>query len=206
MSRAAARKRSQVACVLLAAGGSQRLGQPKQLVRHRTRPLLLHALEAARTALPDSPLIVVLGAHPLRLRLVVQRAARGAVVAQNPRWASGLATSLQTGLAAAPRRTRAILVLLADQPLVGAEALRRLTAAWRRRPGVAAAAVYLGRAGVPAILPRRDWPALRALRGDSGARALLRDDARLTLVNMPEAALDIDTPSDVTKLRFSSRS
>jgi CTP:molybdopterin cytidylyltransferase MocA len=201
MSRAAARKRSPVACVLLAAGGSQRLGRPKQLVRHRTRPLLLHALEAAHTALPDSPLVVVLGAHALRLRLVARRATRGAIVAQNSRWADGLASSLQAGLAATPRGTRAILVLLADQPQVGAKALRRLLAAWRRRPGVAAAAAYLGRAGVPAILPRRNWPALRALRGDSGARALLRDNAALTLVDMPEAALDIDTPADLRRLR-----
>jgi molybdenum cofactor cytidylyltransferase len=201
MNRAAARKRSPVACVLLAAGGSARLGRPKQLVRHRTRPLLVHALEAARAALPDSPLVVVLGAHPLRLRLVVRRAAPGAIAVRNPRWADGLASSLQTGLAATPPKTRAILVLLADQPHVGAAALRRLLAAWRRRPGVAAAAAYLGRAGVPAILPRRTWPALRALRGDSGARALLRDSATLTLIDMPEAALDIDTPADLSRLR-----
>jgi molybdenum cofactor cytidylyltransferase len=207
MSRAAARKGSPVACVLLAAGGSQRLGQPKQLVRHRVRPLLLHAVEAAHLALPGSPLIVVLGAHALRLRLLLRRADCGAIAVRNPRWAEGLAGSLQTGLAAAPRGTRAILVLLSDQPQVGARALLRLVRAWRGRPGLPAAAAYLDRAGVPAILPRRSWPALRALRGDSGARALLRDTAALTLVGMPEAALDIDTPADVAKLKaLSSRS
>lgn len=201
MSRAAARQRSGVTCVLLAAGGSQRLGRPKQLARHRTRPLLRHALEAARAALPESPLIVVLGAHATRLRLVVRRMATGAVTVQNSRWANGLASSLQAGLAASPRGTRAILVMLADQPQVDAKALRRLLAAWRRRPGVAAAAGYLDRAGVPAVLPRRHWPALRALRGDSGARALLRDGTPLTLVEMPEAAVDIDTPADLRRLR-----
>jgi CTP:molybdopterin cytidylyltransferase MocA len=189
-----------VACVLLAAGGSRRLGQPKQLLRYRTRPLLLHALEAAHRALPQSPLIVVLGAHALRLRLVLRRANCGAIAAANARWADGLASSLRAGLAAAPHGTRAILVLLSDQPQVGAAALTRLARAWGRRPGVPAAAAYLGHAGVPAILPRRSWAAVRALHGDSGARALLRNASPLTRVAMPEAALDIDTPTDLKLL------
>jgi CTP:molybdopterin cytidylyltransferase MocA len=185
---------------VLAAGGSRRLGKPKQLVRRRTRPLLAHTLAAARSALPTAPLIVVLGSHALRLRLVVRRAGHGITV-NNPRWEDGLATSLRAGLAATPPGTRALLVLLVDQPEVGAAALRRLVRAWRRRPGVPAAACYGGHAGVPAILPRRNWRAIRALRGDSGARALLRNAPSVTLVALPEAAIDIDTPADLAALR-----
>jgi molybdenum cofactor cytidylyltransferase len=65
---------------------------------------------------------------------------------------------------------------------------------------VPAAARYEGRIGVPAVLPRRHWRALKALQGDQGARALLRGSKELTLVDMPEASLDIDTPADVEKL------
>lgn len=137
----------------------------------------------------------------MRMRLVLQRAAPDALIAANPRWTEGLASSLQTGLDRVPARTRAILVLLVDQPRVGADALRRLLAAWRRRPGVPAAARYDNRAGVPAVLPRGSWRAVRALRGDSGARALLRDARVLTLVDMPEAAVDLDTPEDVSAWR-----
>ena len=201
MTRSAARDSTDVACILLAAGGSRRLGAAKQLVRYRTRPLLAHALAAARGALPQAPLIVVVGSEALRLKLVVRRARCGARNVANPRWREGMATSLRTGLAAVPRTARAALVLLTDQPHVDAAALARLLGAWRRRPGVPAAARYDERVGVPAVLPRRRWSALKELTGDQGARALLRGAPSITLVEMPEAALDIDTPADLLELR-----
>ena len=201
MTRSAARNRGDIACILLAAGGSRRLGVPKQLVRHRALPLLLHAVAAARSALPGAPLIVVVGAQALRVRLTLRRARCSARVVTNSHWVEGLATSLQAGLEAAPRTSRAALLLLVDQPRVSGAMLGRLLAEWRRRPGIPAAASYDGRAGVPAVLPRRRWRDLRALRGDQGARALLRGCAALTLVDMPEAAVDIDTPADLGKLR-----
>jgi CTP:molybdopterin cytidylyltransferase MocA len=188
-----------ISCIVLAAGGSRRLGFPKQLLRRRARPLLAHALGAARGALPHSSLIVVLGAQAQRLRLVVRRAAPKALVVYNARWAGGLASSLNAGLRAVPPRTAAILVTLVDQPNVDRAALQRLLTAWRRRPGGAAAALYAGHAGVPAVLPRRYWRAIRELRGDAGARALLRS-AGVTTVRMPEAELDIDTPADAATL------
>ena len=160
----------------------------------------MHAVEAARGALPRAPLIVVLGREALRLMLVLRRVQRGAQIVRNSRWNLGMATSLRAGLAAVPRNAQAALVLLVDQPHVDAAALRRLVAAWRRRPGVPAAAHYLGSAGVPAVLPRRRWREVRALRGDEGARVLLRD-RRVTLIEMPEAALDVDTPEDLRGLQ-----
>ena len=201
MVRFAARRSPALACVLLAAGGSRRLGHPKQLLRRQSRPLLLHAVDAARAAAPGVPLLVVLGAHRMRLRLVVRRAAPAAIVVANPRWAEGIASSLQAALERVPHATRAILVQLVDQPRVDADALRRLINAWRRRPGIAAAARYDNRVGVPAVLPRSSWRAVRALRGDSGARALLRAARTLTLVDMPQAAVDLDTPEDVSAWR-----
>jgi len=200
MTRSAATGLTNVAAVLLAAGGSRRLGFPKQLVRWRTRPLLAHALDAIRAALPNAPIIVVIGAHALRVRLAVRRTAPAAIVVTNARWADGLATSLRAGIAAVPRVNRAALITLVDQPRVDGRALRRLLRAWRRKRGIPAAARYDGRAGVPAVLPRRAWRAARSLTGDSGARSLLRGVASITLVDMPEAALDIDTAADLSRL------
>jgi len=205
---AAARREARIACVLLAAGGSSRLGRPKQLVRRGNRPLLLHALAAAHGALGrDDATVVVLGAGALRLRNVLRRSAprapngaRPARVAYNALWRAGLAGSLRVGLDALPRTARAALVMLVDQPNVDAAALLRLIAAWRARPSIPAAADYAGRAGVPAILPRRLWHAARSLEGDVGARALLRSVRELTLVEMPEAELDVDTEEDVARL------
>jgi molybdenum cofactor cytidylyltransferase len=201
-------RRLQIGCVLLAAGESSRLGRPKQLVRRRNRPLLLHALAAARGALgPDETTVVVLGAGALKLRNVLRRSqprARNGValarVAYNARWRAGIAASLRVGLDALPRTARAALVTLVDQPNVDAAVLRRLVAAWRARPATPAAARYSGRAGVPAILPRRLWHAARSLEGDVGARALLRTAPKVTLVEMPEAELDVDTEKDLARL------
>jgi CTP:molybdopterin cytidylyltransferase MocA len=200
MVGSAARLRRRLACVLLAAGGSRRLGRPKQLVRSRGRALLTRAIDAARGALPNAPLVTVLGAEALRLRALLRRRDPEALPILNAHWRSGLASSLARGLDALPGDVDAALVLLVDQPNVDADALQRLVAAWCRRPSAPAAARYLGRAGVPAILPRRSWRALRGLDGDLGARALLRGAATVTLVDMPEAELDIDTPEDAARL------
>ncbi len=160
----------------------------------------MHAVAAARRALPGAPLVVVVGADALRVRLVLQRARCGVRVVDNSRWREGMATSLQAGLAVAgDSAAKAALVMLVDQPLVGPAAIARLVSAWRRRPAVPAAARYEGRTGVPAVLPRRHWRALKSLRGDEGARALLRGPAT-TLVDMPEAGLDVDTPADLRRL------
>jgi molybdenum cofactor cytidylyltransferase len=196
----AARRSAALAAVVLAAGGSRRLGRPKQLLRRRGKPLLLHAVAAAREAAPG-PVVVVLGAQRQRLRLVLRRAAPETLIATNPRWTEGLASSLRAGLARVPPGTKAVLVLLVDQPHVDAKALDRLVTAWRRRPGVPAAARYDNCVGVPAVLPRRYWRAVRSLRGAGGARALLRGAGVLSVVDMPEAAVDLDTPEDVNAWR-----
>ena len=188
-----------MSCVVLAAGGSRRLGKPKQLVRFRARPLLVNAVEAAAAATGTDP-IVVLGADALRVRRALRGSSVGTVTIENRRWRTVLASSLRAGLEAVPARSKAVLVVLADQPLVGASALRRLVQAWRGRPALPAAAAYAGRLAVPAVLPRRMWPALRELEGDVGARRVLAGAARITAVPMPEAELDVDLPEDLARL------
>jgi molybdenum cofactor cytidylyltransferase len=186
--------------ILLAAGGSRRLGEPKQLLRLHGKPLLLHAVQVAR-AVTGSRIVIVLGAHAPRLRAMLARQRRDVRIAYNRDWATGMASSMRCGLAFLPHGARAALLMLSDQPRIRPRALRRLARAWIRRPGRAAAAYYLGAPGVPAILPRRMFRRARALSGDTGARALLRADAgTLSLLKMPEAAVDIDTPADRRRL------
>lgn len=200
MRSSAAGSSHHLTCVVLAAGESRRLGRPKQLLRRRLKPLLSTVVSVA-AGFAEPPIVVVLGAESLRLRALLQRDAVATQPVRNARWRDGLASSLRVGLAAVPRDAAAALVLLVDQPDITRRALARLVAAWRRRPNVPAAAYYHGRAGVPAILPHSTWRAIRTLEGDAGARAILRASPRITLVPMPEAALDIDTPADAARLR-----
>jgi molybdenum cofactor cytidylyltransferase len=188
--------------VVLAAGGSSRLGARKQLLRRHVRPLLLDACHTAAGLTPGR-VIVVLGPDALRMRRLLARTVPGARCVVNARWRDGLSSSLRRGLASLPAGCRAALVTLCDQPEVGARALARLAAAWRRHPRLPATAHYAGRVGVPAVLPRRLWREIGD--GDRGARDVLRQHRAITVIEMPEAAIDVDTPADAAKLRGAPR-
>ena len=185
-------------CVLLAAGGSSRLGYPKQLLRDPIRPLLLSAVDSALSA-TRGKVVVVVGAHALRMRSLLTKNFGDLPVVYNSAWEQGISTSLQAGIGVLPQRARGALVMLTDQIRIQTSDLRRLARAWRRQPSVAIAARYDGEIGVPAILPRRLWPQVRQLDGDRGAKSLLVDE-RTRFVDIPLAAIDIDTAEDRRKL------
>ena len=186
--------------VILAAGGSTRLGRPKQLLRRRGKTLLGHTLDIAQTVTPDR-VIVVVGAQPLRMRSALRNCKPGVRAVTNARWRDGMAGSLRHGLEALPHDAQAALLLLTDQPLVTARDLQRLIAAWSRQPMRAAAASYGGRLGIPAVLPRRLWRDAKRVTGDVGARDILRrPGARITHVRLPAAGIEIDTRDDLAAL------
>lgn len=188
------------AVIVLAAGGSTRLGTSKQLIRYRRESLLLRTVRLA-CANVGTNIVVVLGKDRLRLRLLLQRHARSVRIVSNAGWRDGIATSLRAGLDALPVTAGAVLILLCDQARIDAADLQRLTNAWRKRPSIPAAASYEGKPGVPAIIPRRWFRELRSLEGDVGARQVLRQARKLSTVDMPAAAFDVDTPADVSALR-----
>jgi molybdenum cofactor cytidylyltransferase len=192
-----------IAAVILAAGGSSRLGRSKQLLRYRGLPLILRAVGLARAA--GSGVIVVLGDQRQRLRsLLRRRHARPQeprlTIVGNAHWAAGLASSLRAGIEAVPPGADAVLILLVDQPRLTSRDIERLVSEWRRRPAQPAAARYLDRIGVPAVIPRRWFHELATLDGDVGAREVLRRLDGISLVEMPAAAFDVDTPADAAAL------
>lgn len=212
-----AAERPAVVALVLAAGGGRRLGgRPKALLDHGGRPLVERAVRAARAGGCAPAVHVVLGAAAERVRERADLA--GCVVADNPDWATGMGSSLRAGLASvrdAPggglgpggspsgAGASAVLVLLVDQPGVGAEAVARVVRAHRAGAGLVAAA-YEGRRGHPVLFARQHWAQVAALaRGDRGARDFLRAHAaELTLVECADVAscADIDTPADLRLL------
>ncbi|GHH79348.1 4-diphosphocytidyl-2C-methyl-D-erythritol synthase [Streptomyces sulfonofaciens] len=220
-----ARPAGEVVGLLLAAGGGRRLGgRPKALLRHRGRPLVEHAVRALRAGGCER-IHVVLGAEAARVRAEAELS--GCALVGNPAWEEGMGSSLRTGLAsltgpagptgsAGPAEgTRhvdahvpgaavdAVLVMLVDQPGIGAEAVARVRAAYRSRDSLASAA-YDGRRGHPVLFGAEHWAGIAAgARGDQGARAYLAAHAdALTLVECGDVAepYDIDTAEDLGRL------
>jgi molybdenum cofactor cytidylyltransferase len=189
--------------IVLAAGGSTRFGSAKQLVRIGDRPLL--SLVAGRAAeVVGQALLIVLGARAAELAPLLKHSSGATVV--NRDWREGMASSIRTGVARLPPSCAGVMLVLADQACVTAEDLRRLAAAWRRQPLSVAAAQYGGMAGAPAIFPRHLFSELSELRGDNGARVLLKRHADgLVKVPMTSAAFDLDTPDDLLELSKSTQ-
>ena len=193
---------STVGLLLLAAGASRRLGAPKQLLAYKGESLLRRA---ARTALASlcRPVIVVLGAH--RESVESEIADLPLEIVFNEGWAMGMGASIRAGMEYLTARadTRAVVVMLCDQPRVEARIINELVAAYRVTNAPLVTAKYDGTHGVPALFDQRLYPALLALTGSQGAKNLiLAHSAHLSEVPTPEAALDVDTLADYERLVF----
>lgn len=186
--------RTSVAGVLLAAGEGSRFGQPKALVELDGQTLAERGVNTLLAGGAD-PVVVVTGAAPVELD--------GIPTVYNQQWRTGMGSSLRAALRALPPDVDAAVVALADQPLVGAEAVARLIAAYRVGATVAVAA-YGGQPRNPVLLAREHWPEVIATAtGDQGARAFLR--ARSDLITLIECGDtgrpdDIDTTADLDRI------
>lgn len=186
--------RAAVAGVLLAAGEGSRLGRPKALITLGGLTLADRGAALLRDG-GAAPVIVVTGAAKVDLP--------GVITADNPRWRSGMGSSLAVGLAAVPAGCTAAVIALADQPLVGPQAVRRLIQAHQAGARVAVAA-YHGKPRNPVLISRDYWTqAVDLAKGDVGARPFLRAHAALvTAVECADTGRpdDIDTPEDLARI------
>jgi CTP:molybdopterin cytidylyltransferase MocA len=208
--------RTTVAGVLLAAGEGSRFGGPKALVELDGQTLAERGVGLLRAGGAD-PILVVTGATEVQIP--------GTHTVYNPEWRTGMGSSLRAALNAltspedaspedaspedaspedaGPEEVGAVVVALADQPLVGPESVARLIAAYRAGASVAVA-TYDGQPRNPVLLAREHWPEVIATAtGDTGARAFLR--ARADLVSLIECGDtgrpdDIDTPADLARI------
>jgi CTP:molybdopterin cytidylyltransferase MocA len=182
-----------IAAVVLAAGASRRLGEPKQLVMLGGETLLERAVRIAREA-GCLPVVVVVGAEYVK---VLGNSVLGDVVTViNDNWEVGMASSIRLGVRAlevAARDAEGALLMTCDQPAVTAKHLRRLTT----RAEVKASR-YAGKNGVPAFFPAKYFEKLSELKGDAGARELLAEARYEELEN---GELDVDTVADLVRAR-----
>jgi CTP:molybdopterin cytidylyltransferase MocA len=183
---------------VLAAGGGSRFGGGKLLAELGGRPIIEAVFDNLREA-PVDEIIAIVGADAERLREVCER--YGVRMVANEEWERGQSTSVLAGLRACGGE--AAVVLLGDQPFIGAEAVGRLVAAFAKGAKVAVA-TYGGKRRNPVLFSREVWPLLEAeLAGDEGARSVLRRHPEL-VVEVPCEGVgdptDIDTRADLRRL------
>lgn len=187
-----------IATILLAAGRSGRLGQPKQLLIQDGQTLVRRMARAA-LSLNAGPVVVVLGAHAELIRAEI--AELPGQVVFNSDWQTGMASSLRAGLnALSCTPLNAFLVLLTDQPHVTPDLLQQLIDTYRQTGRGIVACQYgePDHLGVPALFDIRYEPDFMALTGDVGARKLIRRYAHdCATVPFPPGSVDLDTPDDL---------
>jgi len=188
--------------IILAAGASRRLGQPKQIVRIGNETLLERTIRVALES-GCEPLIVVLGSSAERIVETVNL--RNVRVIFNSDWERGIASSIVAGVAGCQELIpglSGLMLLVCDLPKLGARHLRRLKEEFNGANQTAiVASSYEGITGIPAIFPVSQFPNLLALKGDTGARQLMKNPAcALISVPFPEGKVDVDTPEDLAAL------
>lgn len=189
--------------VIPAAGASRRLGQAKQLVQLNGQTLLERAVRNAGTLAADE-IIVITGsdADSLPTEDHLNGVSRTPVrVKPNPDWEQGMGSSIALGARSIRDSSKGLMILLCDQWQIDTDDLRTLLDVWNTEPTSVVVSECGGVTGPPAIFPDSCFDSLRLLKGDTGARGVLKEHAKLLrMVTLPNAAADLDTPADLIEL------
>lgn len=185
--------------IILAAGSSSRLGQPKQLLKYKGKSLIQMTIDTAIKSRADN-CVLVLGAN---LELILKEIRNSKInIVINNNWQNGMASGMQIGLAFLEKKLAPdqVILILCDQPFVDSELINNIINQAESGKGIIACH-YNGTLGVPALFSRKYFQELRGLIGSEGAKKVIyahQDD--LGKVDFPDGAIDIDTPDDYKKL------
>lgn len=184
------------AAIVLAAGGSQRLGRPKQLLTRDGETLVHRAVRLAATTQPRCILLVT-GAHAPDMAAAC--ADLPVQIVDNPAWRQGMGSSLRAAaqVVSSVPGTRACLLLACDQPALRAAHLQALLAAAQRSHARCAVTDFGEACGIPAVVTLALLA--QAPEGDRGLRAVLGalPADEVARVSNAELALDVDTAEDL---------
>lgn len=189
---------SPVAGVVLAAGGSLRLGKPKQLLTWEGQSFISRVIKNGLGA-GLWPLIVVTGADSDQIRAEIEDFRVDIV--HNPDWESGQSTSMKAGLAALSEKPQAAMFLLSDQPQIGPNLIRQLIETWYEERKPITAPQINGQRGNPVLFARETFEALNEVSGDKGGRVIF-DQFEATWLTWVDSrvTLDVDGGTDYQRL------
>ena len=190
-----------LAALVLAAGRASRMGQPKQLLTLGGETLVRRAARTALASPVDEVLVVVGNAAEAVGAELADLAVR---LVPNPLFADGLSTSLVAGVRALAPQTQAVVILLADQPLLTPDVIGGLVARYHETRAPLVAPRYAGQRGNPVLFDRALFPELLAATGDEGAReAVRRHAAEAAWVDFADARaqLDVDTWGEYERVK-----
>ena len=182
--------------IILAAGRSQRMGSPKQLLVFGEKNLLQHTIDAVKAS-SVKKIIVVLGYASERVTEAIDTTGLHIVI--NDDWPSGMASSIKAGMMAIADSNNMVdkaILLVCDQPYIEAKIIDDLLEQQRKSGKPVVASVYGGKHGVPALFDKSYFYLLKQLSGDEGARKIIRENlGDVTSMPFPAGEIDIDTPS-----------
>jgi len=185
--------------VILAAGGSARMGVPKQSLQFEGSTLLMRAVDTAISSV-CRPIVVVLGAGAAEFEKALH--GKPVEVVVNPNWSAGMGTSIRAGVSAI--RSGAIdaaIFFLCDQPLIPASMLNHMVSMHFSKAAPITAAFYANAFGTPVIFAASLFDELLALEDQQGGKTVLaRHQNQVTGIHMPEAEVDVDTMDDFHRL------
>ena len=188
--------------VVLAAGGSKRLGQPKQLVQYAGEPLVCRAVRQSAEAGAQQAL-VILGAHSVRIEQALENAVPTPLKMHHAEWQKGLGNSVAFAARAVidlETPCDAVLFMLCDQPLIPVTHLRAILEQSSESGRIAATRYPDQSLGIPACFPDRYLASLTEISGRQGAKGLIQRENAIG-ISCDEATLDIDVPADLSRLR-----
>ena len=189
-------EKNSCALIILAAGASTRMGQPKQLLLVGGQPLLRQVAITCFAA-PVAPVVVVLGANAAQIAPCLNGLALQILL--NPDWAEGMGSSLRFALEHLRDKfpeLKNIIIALADQPDLPGRQIEKLIETQRATGQTIVASECDGVRGPPVLFTAKHFPELLALRGDAGARGLLKAYAAEVAVVPLATGHDLDTPED----------